>query len=200
MAATLAPFDALYHASSDPWGTASRWYERRKRSLLLAALPREHYPAVFEAGCGTGHISVALADRCDTLLASDGSAPALAIATRALASHPHATVVMQRLPDEWPQRPFDLVVLSEILYFVDDEGCDALAASARASAGEHGTVVACNWRATIEGWGHRGDEVHRRFEQALGLPRLFEYADDDFLLGGWSRDVATPAMRDGLRS
>ena len=31
----LAPFDALYRTSPDPWGTETRWYERRKRALLL---------------------------------------------------------------------------------------------------------------------------------------------------------------------
>lgn len=200
MASKLAPFDTLYRASSDPWGTTSRWYERRKRSLLLAALPCEHYRSVFEAGCGTGHISVGLAPRCDTLLATDGSVPALAIASRALAGHPNATVALQCLPQDWPVAAFDLIVLSEVLYFVDDTGCDALADAARSSAGASGTVVACNWRGPIEGWGHRGDEVHRRFDEALALPRLFAYADDDFLLSGWSRDATTPAMRDGLRA
>lgn len=199
MATPLAPFDTLYRASPDPWGTTSRWYERRKRSLLLATLPRERYGSVFEAGCGTGHISVALSQRCDTLLASDGSALALAIASRALADRPNATVALQCLPQDWPSDTFDLIVLSEVLYFVDDAGCRALADSARRGAGASGTIVACNWRGPIEGWGHRGDEVHRRFDEALALPRLFEYADDDFVLSGWSRDATTPAMREGLR-
>lgn len=198
-AAPMAPFDALYRASADPWGTNSRWYERRKRSLLLASLPRERYGSIFEAGCGTGHVSVGLAERCDALLAGDGSVPALAIASRALAARPNATVVHQRLPQDWPQRTFDLIVLSEVLYFIDEAACREVARAARASAADTGTVVACNWRDAIDGWGHRGDQVHRRFAEALDLPRLFAYEDDDFLLGAWSLDASTAAMRDGLR-
>lgn len=196
----LAPFDALYRASADPWGTTSRWYERRKRALLLACLPHERYGSIFEAGCGTGHVSVGLSACCDALLASDGSVQALAIASRALAPCPNATVACQVLPQDWPERTFDLIVLGEIVYFVDDADCRALARSARASAGPSGTVVACDWRGPIDGWGHRGEEAHHRFEKALDLPRLFEYADDDFLLTGWSRDTATAAMREGLRT
>ncbi len=195
----IAPFDKLYRDSPDPWGTTTRWYERRKRTLLLAALPRERYGAAYEAGCGTGHISSALAERCDTLLASDASSVALPFATRALAAHPNATVARHLLPDDWPARPFDLVVLSEVLYFVDTAGCDAIAVAARESVGSAGTVVACNWRDTIEGRGHSGEEVHRRFEEALGLPRSFEYVDDDFVLSGWSAGVASVARREGLR-
>lgn len=36
-------FEQMYQADPDPWQVASRWYERRKRDLLLAALPRERY-------------------------------------------------------------------------------------------------------------------------------------------------------------
>ncbi len=194
-----APFDALYRISTDPWGTTTRWYEQRKRWLLLASLPRERYGTIYEAGCGTGHISSALADRCDALLASDGSATALAIATRTLAGRDSVTTALHRLPQEWPARSFDLIVLSEVLYFVDATACRDVATSARASAGATGTVLTCDWRDAIEGHGHRGDEVHRRFEAALGLPRLFEYIDSDFVLTGWSVDTVSVATREGLR-
>ncbi len=197
--AAIATFDALYDRSSDPWGTTTRWYERRKRSLLLAALDRERYGEVYEAGCGTGHISVCLADRCDVLLVSDASAGALAIAAERLADKANVTLERHVLPDDWPMRPFDLLVLSELLYFTDAAQCARIARHARASAGPSGTVVACDWRAPIEGLGHDGDAVHRHFEDELGLPRTFEYIDDDFVLTGWSADVRTAAIREGLR-
>lgn len=194
----IEPFDDLYRASPDPWGTTTRWYERRKRALLLAALPRERYGRVYEAGCGTGHISAALAARCDDLLASDASDEALAVAARSLEGLANLTLERHRLPNEWPAGSFDLVVLSEVLYFVDDAACDAIADAARAGAGATGTVVACNWRATIEGRGHTGDAVHRRFAARLALPALLEYVDDDFVLTCWSADATSTATREGL--
>ena len=195
----IEPFDALYRDASDPWGTTTRWYERRKRTLLLAALPRERYGAAYEAGCGTGHISIELAARCDTLLATDASATALRIAADALAGHRNVTTAQHRLPDDWPSGYFDLIVLSEVLYFIDDAACRAVAASARSAARSSGVVVACDWRDTIEGRGHSGEEVHRRFERAIALPKLFEYVDDDFVLSGWSADAVSVAAREGLR-
>ncbi len=195
----IEPFDALYRNSPDPWGTTTRWYERRKRALLLAALPRERYGAAYEAGCGTGHISVELAARCDSLVASDASEVALRVATEALASHPNATTALHRLPADWPDGAFDLTVLSEILYFVDETACVEVAEAARAAAASSGLVVACDWRDTIGGRGHTGDEVHRRFERALDLPRIFEYIDADFVLTGWSRDTGSVGQREGLK-
>lgn len=195
----MGPFDGLYRDTPDPWGTRTRWYERRKRSLLLAALPAERYGSVYEAGCGTGHISVELAPRCDRLLASDGSAAALEVASGMLAGQPNATLVRHILPADWPEDLFDLIVLSEVLYFVDDAACRTIAASARRSAAARGTVVACDWRARIEGRGHSGDAVHRRFDAALDLPKAFEYIDDDFILTGWSADATSVATREGMR-
>ena len=113
----MAPFDAMYTDSADPWGTTTRWYERRKRALLLAALTKERYATAYEAGCGTGHISAALADRCDALVASDGSRTAIDVASRALEGRAQVSLVVHRLPDDWPARSFDLIVLSEVLVF-----------------------------------------------------------------------------------
>jgi SAM-dependent methyltransferase len=194
-----AVFDQLYRDSRDPWGTTTHWYERRKRALLLASLPRERYGSVYEAGCGTGHITAELSARATHVVASDASSRALAVARVAIGAAANVSLERHRLPDDWPDRPFDLIVLSEIVYFVDDDDCERIARAAHASAGASGTVVACDWRLPIAGYGHDGEEAHRRFEKALALPRLFEYLDRDFVLSGWSRDSSSVASRDGLR-
>ncbi len=193
------PFDALYRRDADPWGTHVRWYEHRKRALLIAALPQQRYGSAYEAGCGTGHLSVALATHCDRLLASDGSAEAVELARSATKELPNVEVVRHRLPDEWPAARFDLVVLGELLYFLDNDARTRTAVAARASAGDGGLVVACDWIHFIEGRGLTGDEAHRAFADALALPTVFEYRDDDFVLTGWSADRRSVAQREGLR-
>ena len=198
-AETNAGFDRLYRESPDPWGTTTRWYERRKRALLLASLPRARYESVYEAGCGTGHITAELSARATHVVASDASTRALAVARAAIGCADNVSLERHRLPDDWPDRAFDLIVLSEIVYFVDDDDCERIARAARASAGASGTVVACDWRLPIAGFGHDGEQAHRRFEKALALPRLFEYLDSDFVLSGWSGDSSSVASRDGLR-
>ncbi|EPN67648.1 methyltransferase, partial [Pseudomonas syringae pv. actinidiae ICMP 19101] len=56
-------FDELFRNNDDPWAFKQRWYERRKRALTLAALPRERYRAIFEPGCANGELSADLAER-----------------------------------------------------------------------------------------------------------------------------------------
>ena len=64
-------FDALYAASTDPWGFETRAYESREYALTLAALPRAHYESAFEPGCSIGSLSRLLAPRVSRLLATD---------------------------------------------------------------------------------------------------------------------------------
>ena len=71
-------FERLYAADPDPWRTAERFYERRKREVLLASLPRPRFGSAFEPGCGTGLLTAELATRCDRVLAVDASATAAA--------------------------------------------------------------------------------------------------------------------------
>ena len=42
-------FDAIY-AHDDPFGYRERWYEARKRALLLASLPAQRFGRVWEIG------------------------------------------------------------------------------------------------------------------------------------------------------
>ncbi|MGI9024217.1 MAG: class I SAM-dependent DNA methyltransferase [Burkholderiaceae bacterium] len=202
---SLPAFDALYRGSADPWLTETRWYERRKRALVLACLPHERYEHAYEPGCGSGVLTHALAARCDDVLASDGSDRAVAIARRRLAGFDNVKVERHAVPEDWPSRAFDLVVLSELVYFLDSAAIDAIGGLvARSIAGcdagpGAGTALACNWRAPIAGYGHSGDEAHRRLAAAIGLPSVFEYRDADFIVSAWSRDPKSVAMRESIR-
>ena len=125
-------FESLYAASEDPYAVQTRWYEARKRALLLAALPQARYRSAFEPGCGIGELTLALAPRCDRLLASDFSARAVATARQRTAGLGQVEVQRQTLPDDWPLEPgadrFDLIVLSELGYFLGREAMHRVAA------------------------------------------------------------------------
>ena len=60
---TTAALDRLHAEQPDPWGAETRWYEERKRSLLLAALPRKRFTRALEVGCSTGVLAQALTER-----------------------------------------------------------------------------------------------------------------------------------------
>lgn len=202
MSVAEAYFEAMYAGSEDPWGFRTRWYERRKRSLTLACLPRERYARAFEPGCAIGVLTRGLADRCDELLAWEGAEEAVVRARADLADAHHVEVSRARVPEEWPQGAFDLVVLSELLYYFDDRDLGVLLDRTVGSLGEEGTLVAVHWRHPVDDHVRSGDDVHRAIAARTGLARTAHHEERDFLLqvyesaaGGAPRSVAE---REGL--
>lgn len=192
-------FDGLFAASDDPWAFKSRWYEVRKRAFTLACLPAARYASAYEPGCANGELSAALADRCDALLVSDGSHAATTLARKRLIELRHVTVTQAWLPEEWPSAGFDLVVLSELGYYLDRRSLVSLACKARESLRPGGTVVACHWRAQIEGCELDGDLVHELLDATLGLPSHGQWLESDFRIDVWCDDAKSLAQRTGLR-
>ena len=175
-----------------------RWYEARKRALTLACLPALRYASGYEPGCANGELSAALAARCDRLLVSDGSARAVELTRARVFDLPHVQVRQAWLPAEWPADTFDLIVISELGYFLGHEALDGLAAKARASLRTGGTLLACHWRWPIQGGALDGDAVHRRLTQQLDLPLLSQVQELDFRLDVWSEDARSVAQREGF--
>ena len=194
-------FDQLYAQAPDPYGVRTRWYEARKRALLLAALPRARYGRAFEPGCGVGELTSELAGRCDTLLATDFSAGAVAAARERTRGFGHVQVAQQDLPDEWPQPEggFDLIVLSEIGYFLGARDMACVAQLCAQTLASQGTVFACHWTVAFDGRRMSTRTVHGMLD-ALGLPRTAHYEDADFRLAVWERRAESVAQREGIRA
>lgn len=193
-------FDEMYSGNDDPYAVRTRWYELRKRTLLLASLPRQRYANAFEPGCGAAELTVQLAERCDSLLASDFSEPAVAAAQKRTAMLDNVHVEQQRLPGDWPvaQGPFDLIVISEIGYFLDADAIEKVAQHCAASLAVDGTLVACDWRPDFTERTLATDAVHSALANT-GLPRIVRHDEADFLLQVWSRDPRSVAQQEGIR-
>lgn len=191
-------FDALFAASDDPWHFKERWYEARKRAMTLACLPRARYASGYEPGCANGELSAALAGRCDRLLISDGASAAVALAQQRTAALPNVRAVQAWVPDEWPETRFDLIVISELAYYLEASALAALGTKARASLEAGGDIVACHWRHPIEGCRMDGDAVHAALWRGLGLPRVWSLVDPDFRLEVWSADERSIGVREKL--
>ena len=193
----LSRFDEMFAESDDPWAFDTRFYERRKRALTLAALDKSLYRRGFEPGCANGVLSADLAARCETLLVSDAIDAAVALARRRLASCPHVRVQKLVTPNEWPEGRFDLIVLSELGYFLEEAELQTLLARSVEALDEDGTLLLCHWRHPIEGCALTGDEVHERLP-THGLTRIAAIVEADFLLDVWSRDARSVGAREGL--
>ncbi|NJQ05595.1 SAM-dependent methyltransferase [Streptomyces lonarensis] len=175
-------FDAMYRRAEDPWGLAERWYERRKYALTLASLPGERYRNAFEAGCSVGELTRGLAGRCDRLLACDRVAAAVGTARRRTAELRGVTVERRVLPEEWPEGRFDLVVLSEVLYYLDTSAFDVLVRRAVESLEPDGALVTVHWDHPVADHVMRGSEVADRLADAPGLALLADHREEDFVL------------------
>lgn len=111
-----AKWESLF-ASPDPWAYGSP-YEQRKYAQTLALLPEGPLARVLELACAEGHFTVQLAPRVQGLLAADIAAPALERAQQRCRDLPH--VHFQQLDmrhDPIPGR-FELIVCSEVLYYI----------------------------------------------------------------------------------
>ncbi|GAA3642001.1 hypothetical protein GCM10022200_27190 [Microbacterium awajiense] len=172
-------FRAFYERHDDPWGFESRWYERRKRELIVASLPRQRYEHVLELGCATGLLTELLAARSARITAVDVVDAALA---KAHARVPHARLLQQRAPGEWPDGRFDLVVLSELAYYWSAaELADALR-RIRGCLAPDGELVVCHHRPRIDGRALAGDDVHAAIRASGLFRRVLTHAEDPFLL------------------
>ena len=192
-------FDRLFADNDDPWAFRQRWYERRKRALTLALLTRPRYAAIFEPGCANGELSAELAPRCDRLVCCDTAAAAVALARRRLLGFPHAQVQQSRLPEQWPEGRFELIVLSELCYYLDADDLSRLIDRALAALSDNGQLLACHWRAPIDGCPQTAAQVHALLQQRLGMPCVARHHDRDFLLDLWSHDDTSVAAQEGLR-
>jgi SAM-dependent methyltransferase len=115
MNATLKHLRRLYAGSDDPWNFDGSVYESEKFIATSAALTRERYRSALELGCGNGALARNLAPRCDRYTGLDAVEKAV-IAARARV--PEARFVAGVFPCRLPGEDFDLVILSEFLYFL----------------------------------------------------------------------------------
>lgn len=178
-------FDSMYEASSDPWNLANRWYEERKYAITMAVLPSQRYRHAVELGCSVGTVTQRLVGRCDRVTAVDVSAAALDSTDRRLREaglRETVTLVRGSLDDPWPTGPFDLVVLSEVCYYLS---ADLLAEVLRRECprlAPDAVVVAAHWRHPVDDYPMTGDEANAVIAATPGLVSVGTYRDADVVI------------------
>jgi SAM-dependent methyltransferase len=198
MSTPIGYFEHMYARSPDPWSFETRWYEERKHALTVDALAQRRYRSAFEPGCSTGMLTSLLAARCDRLLAVDAIEAAAGTAAKRVADHPHVTVRTARMPQDWPDETFDLIVLSELGYYFDDADLTTLLTRTTGSLSPAGELVAVHWRRPVAEHARSGDDVHARLAALPGLSRLARHEEADFLLEVFTRTPGSVAEREGL--
>jgi cyclopropane fatty-acyl-phospholipid synthase-like methyltransferase len=180
-----AYFDRMYASTDDPWQLSTRWYEQRKYAITLAVLPNRRYQHAFEPGCSIGTMTALLARRCDQVTAVDVADAAVQTADarlREAGCRDRVTLARSSLDAAWPPGPFDLLVLSEVAYYLE---ADALARVLRRECARlrpGANVVAAHWRHAVADYPLTGDVAHAVIARTPGLISLACYRDQDVVV------------------
>jgi SAM-dependent methyltransferase len=193
MTAARQHFEQMYQADPDPWCVVSSWYERRKRDLLLASLPREHYAHGFEPGCGNGEATQRLLQRCGRLCAVDFSDRAVGLCRERIPQRDRARLDLQALslPWQWPKVPqdgFDLLVVSELAYYFDDAALAHFNRQCMASLQGGGHWLMCHWRHDAHDRLQTTQALHDSVASHGGLRLLLTHTEPDFQLDIWQKN------------
>lgn len=166
-----AYFDDLYRASDDPWQMATSAYEAAKYAATVAMLPRPHYSNTLEIGCAIGVLSGVLADRCGNLVAVDVAEAALGRARDRNRSRSNIRFVQAGFPDDAipdaPAAGFDLIMLSEVLYYFAAETLPDVVAATRHYAAPGADVALVHWLGPTPDYPLTGDAAAEAFLAAL---------------------------------
>jgi cyclopropane fatty-acyl-phospholipid synthase-like methyltransferase len=138
-------FRRIYESSADPWNMLGSGYEAAKYQHTLGMLEGRHFAVGLEVGCSIGVLTSLLATRCKTLLAVDIVEAPLGLARARCADLPQVQFALMQAPQEWPDHLFDLVVLSEILYFLSPDDIAYCARRVADSTSPDAVVLLVNW-------------------------------------------------------
>jgi cyclopropane fatty-acyl-phospholipid synthase-like methyltransferase len=175
---TLRPeyFDALYTADPDPWNFAASAYERAKYTLTMNAMPKQRYRSALEVGCSIGVLTRSLASRCDAVVAIDAAPSPLVEARRRCADWPGVRLEQMFVPEQWPAGVFELILLSEVVYYLGPEDVSRLAARVTHSLPKGGSVILVHWTGPTD-YPLSGDEAAALFIERMGSTCVVERAD-----------------------
>ena len=182
-------FEALYAADPDPWRFATSDYERDKYAATLAALPPRQFTAGLEVGCSIGVLTRQLAARCQALLSLDVAEAALA---RARERCPGVTFERRAVPGEWPPGRFDLIVFSEVLYYLDEAAIRETVAHAMTALEPGGCILAVHYLGETD-YPSTGDEAAEWLIDASALSPALQVRESGYRIDRLDRPGAAAA-------
>jgi len=185
-------FEHLYRATPDPWSFASSDYERRRFARILAFVPQRCFRRVFEPGCSSGELTAALARRCGHVTAIDIAETAVAAARERCRRFDNVDVRLGSVLDEPPRGPFDLVVFSELGYYLSDRDLIDVGSMLASRIEPSGQLLASHWTGRSSDHVLDGARVHAILKENLPLEHFHHEARpwterDGFVLDIWRK-------------
>lgn len=111
--------DRVFSRGEDPYGYGRSPYETARLGAMEAALGSRRYGRAVEVGCAEGFFTQRLAAHAERVEAVDISPVALERARRRLEGKKNVAFHEADMRDWAPQEAGDLVVLGDVLYYLD---------------------------------------------------------------------------------
>lgn len=181
-----AYFNSMYRDDNDPWGFETRFYEQRKYDLTIASLTRDRYRSAFEPGCSNGVLTAKLAERCDQLVGCDIVDSVVDRARERTAELDHVTIEHGRFPDFWPDTRLDLVIWSEVAYYLSSPRLVHALTELDARLDGDGELVVVGYTGQTN-YPQTTESVDRSIEACGWLRRHTEIRSELFHLAVWRR-------------
>jgi hypothetical protein len=179
---SLQDFEARYRSERDPWAYETSRYESSKYAATLEACGPGRLGEALELGSSIGVFSDLLAGRCTRLTTIDGAPTAVAEARRRLAARQNVEVILGSIPEAIPIRRYDLIVASEILYYLEPEALQATLGRLRDLSAASARVVAVHWRPAGPERPSSAEDVHRALGAQWWCSPLESASTDEYLL------------------
>ena len=148
-------------AEEDPWNYGTSAYESWKFDQTLSLLPAVRPKAALELGCAEGHLTARLAPYVGKLLAIDISPTAVVRAQARCRTLGNVSFQVLNLAEDPLPKRRDLILCSEVLFYLPREMLDGVAAKLAASLTPgghlllaHGNLVSDDRTRTGFDWGH----------------------------------------------
>lgn len=151
-------FDHFFD-EGDPFGFDRNPEEQLKFARTLEVCGDGPLGRVLELGCAVGSFTELLAPRADDVVALDISQSAVDQVVERTRQYSNVRAVAMNIPDEYPAGTFDLVVASDVLYYLPVEVLQRCLERIEASIAEGGAFVAVHYVPRM-GSVLNGDEAH----------------------------------------
>lgn len=163
-------FDHFFD-DGDPFGFDRNPEEQLKFDKTLEVCGDQTRGRVLELGCAVGSFTEILAPLASDVLAVDVSESAVEQVRRRLDAHPHVRASALAIPDEFPDETFDLVVASDVLYYLPVADLQRCVDRIEACLAAGGAFVAVHYVPRM-GSVLNGDEAHDVVVAHTGLAHV----------------------------
>ena len=166
---TLAGFEDKFAGSDDPWATFASRDEAIKRAAILHGMGPGPWGRVLELGAGNGSNSAAIAPRALRLDATEAVPSGVTLIATALATAPRARAIQLAVPARLPRPRYDIVVVAELLYYLDPHAMAWTARDVAQALGPNGRLVLAHHRIDFYDFAQHAAGIHDRFLAETGV-------------------------------